>query len=267
MYLSTIKSIERWEIFPTDSCYWKFLERLAEYHAIEPEHFIQRLKFFLSNNNIKTQIAHAYTHKINTTNITPAVLTDEQQKAYVAIHTDLMSQQYHATLLHGVTGSGKTEIYKRIIIDTHNLNKTSLFMVPEVSLAVSFYLRLKKELSSTIPFYSFHSATSDKEKKELWHQLLMNTPVVIIGVHLPLLLPISNLGLIIVDEEHEVGYQEKKHPYINSKDAAILRAHTAQIPIILGSATPSLRSLYNVTHKNWHLITLIPSLCRQLPFY
>ena len=75
-------------------------------------------------------------------------------------------------------------------------------------------------------------------------------------MHLPSLLPINNLGLIIVDEEHEIGYQEKKHPKINSKEAALLRAQILKIPILLGSATPSISSLYNVKHKKWNFFQL-----------
>lgn len=251
-----IRSAQKWEDFPVDTHFWHFIERLAAYHAIEPAHLLQRLKSFLLHDSIQTQLAHIQTNRIDNRHTASALLTDEQEHAYNTIRADLIAQKYQTTVLHGVTGSGKTEVYKKLIIDAHALNKTTLFMVPEVSLAVSFSARLKKELPEYISLYSFHSATPTKEKKDLWQKLLIGEPLVIIGVHLPLLLPISNLGLIIVDEEHEVGYQEKKHPHINSKDAAVLRAFTTQVPIILGSATPSLRSLYNVTHKNWRLITL-----------
>lgn len=90
----------------------------------------------------------------------------------------------------------------------------------------------------------------------LWHFLQTAQPCVIIGVHLPILLPIPNLGAIIVDEEHEVGYQEKKHPKINTKEAAIMRAHVNGIPIVLGSATPSLSTLHNVKSRGWHFFEL-----------
>ncbi len=86
--------------------------------------------------------------------------------------------------------------------------------------------------------------------------MLANKPIVIIGVHLPVFLPLANLGLIIVDEEHEIGYQEKKHPKINSKEAAIWRAQLYNIPIVLGSATPSVQTLHNVKTKGWHFFQL-----------
>ena len=134
--------------------------------------------------------------------------------------------------------------------------KSSLLLLPEVSLAAQFARLLKGQLPSNIPLYSFHSATSVKEKKELWQKLLHNQPVVIVGVHMPLLLPLPHLGLIIIDEEHEVGFQEKKHPKIHTKEAAFLRAQISSIPIIAGSATPSITSLYNVEHKGWHYFEL-----------
>ena len=91
------------------------------------------------------------------------------------------------------------------------------------------------------------------------HQALL------LGVHMPILLPIPNLGLIIIDEEHEVGYQEKKHPKINTQEAGLLRAQQYRIPIILGSATPSVSSLYNVTQRGWSIYHLTKRFAGALP--
>jgi primosomal protein N' (replication factor Y) len=255
----SIRSIERLELFPNDTQYWQFLESLAAYHALEPAYLVQRLKGFLSSESIKKQVEQIGTYVPTISHSetgTVSDLTDEQEIAYNAIAQDINASRYQATVLHGVTGSGKTEVYKKLMLDAFAQQKTTLFLVPEVTLALSFYARLKKSMPAAIPFYNFHSASTNKEKKALWAMLLAGKPVIIIGVHLPLLAPIANLGLIIVDEEHEVGYQEKKYPYIHSKDAAIMRAHTYKVPIVLGSATPSLRSLYNVTHKGWRLCIL-----------
>ena len=127
--------------------------------------------------------------------------------------------------------------------------KTVLLLLPEVTLASQFIHLLRAQLPENIQLFDFHSGTTPKNKKLLWKALLEQKPIVIIGVHLPVLLPIANLGLIVVDEEHETGYQEKKHPKINSKEAAIWRAHLDNVPILLGSATPSVTSLYNVKKK------------------
>jgi len=166
--------------------------------------------------------------------------------------------------LHGVTGSGKTECYKRLFIHALNAGKSALLLLPEVTLAIAFESRLKKEMPE-MAIYGFHSGKTPKEKAEMWNNLKSGMPMLLIGVHLPILLPIPNLGIIVVDEEHEVGYQEKKHPKINSKEAALMRAQHAQIPIVLGSATPSVSTLYNVKTKKWAFFQLKKRFSGTLP--
>ena len=178
-------------------------------------------------------------------------LTDEQQKICAGIMPHIITPQFTPTLIHGVTGSGKTEIYKRLIQQAIAQRKTVLLLLPEVTLALQFANLMKAQLNADIQIFSFHSGCTGKEKTDLWKALLRQEPLLIIGVHLPILLPIANLGLIIVDEEHDPGYQEKKHPKINTKEAAIWRAKLANIPIVLGSATPSITSLHNAKTKGW----------------
>lgn len=129
-------------------------------------------------------------------------------------------------------------------------------MLPEVTLAQQFTNIMRAELPEAIAISSFHSGTSTSEKRALWKNALEVVPQLIIGVHLPILLPLPHLGLIIIDEEHEAGYQEKKHPKINSKEVALMRAQQYNIPILLGSATPSITSLYNVKTRGWYFFQL-----------
>jgi primosomal protein N' (replication factor Y) len=140
-----------------------------------------------------------------------------------------------------------------------------MLFLPEISLAFQFEKLLRAQLPSTISIHSFHSGTALKQKRLLWQDLLEKKPVLIIGVHVPILLPIENLGLIIIDEEHEVGYQEKKHPKINTKEAALLRAQITNIPILLGSATPSIASLNQVQQKKWHFFQLTKRFAGTFP--
>lgn len=251
-----IKSALSIETLPSDKNFFPFITKLAEYYQTEPLHFIKRIRQFLVQKE-DTQTANAisiqYDHKSNCSTI---ALTDEQQTVVSFMSDALDKSLYTPTLLHGVTGSGKTEVYKKLIEQTIQSQKTALLLLPEVTLAVQFMHLLKLQCNPTLPIVSFHSATSIKEKKQVWSALLSGKPLLIIGVHLPLLLPIKNLGLIIVDEEHDTGYQEKKHPKINSKEASLLRAQIANIPILLGSATPSIASLYNVKKKGWHFFQL-----------
>src|SRR5579863_1435265 len=248
----TLKEAHALEEFPRDPHYISFVTQLARYYATQPVQIIKRLKQFLKNT--AEQVSNI--QPFDTTHTAALSLTDEQRAVTSFLIPHITNPVYAPTVLHGVTASGKTEVYKTLMMHALQEQKSVLLLLPEVTLAIAFAHRLRAELSAHTPLYSFHSATSTQEKRQLWQQLMCNQPVIIIGVHLPVLLPIANLGLIIVDEEHETGYQEKKHPKINSKDAAIWRAQLYNIPIVLGSATPSVQTLYNVRQKQWHFFQL-----------
>lgn len=237
--------------FPTDILYFEFLKTLSDYHQIPLTTILQRIKNFLraqKESELETVFSEEEPHVVS--------LTEEQQVIVDYIAPAITQGVYTPTLIHGVTGSGKTEVYKKLFAQALNEEKSVIFLVPEVTLAVQFESLFKKCFKDRYSILSFHCATSAKDKKLLWSNLCANRPQLIIGVHLPVLLPLKNLGLIIVDEEHEVGFQEKKHPRINSKEAALMRAQHYKIPIILGSATPSITSLYNVSHRNWKLFSI-----------
>jgi primosomal protein N' (replication factor Y) len=249
----TIKYATAIEPMPHDPHYPSFIAQLSRYYQVDSLHLTRRIKQFLLQKETAAPTVNAQEHHEATT----VTLTSEQQLVVDHVAPQITEQRYSATLLHGVTGSGKTEVYKKLITKTVlEQKKSALLLLPEVSLALAFERLLKKQLSSDLTIVSFHSATTVKEKRALWKHLLNKTPLLIVGVHLPVLLPISNLGLIIVDEEHDVGYQEKKHPRINSKEAALMRASITKIPALLGSATPSLTSLYNVKTRSWHFFEL-----------
>ena len=247
----TIRTAESQYVIPSDPYYFSFIQKLSSYYALDRLQLLRKIRQFLTEKepeeNLLIQPA---------TEVAEVPLTDEQQAIVDALLPYIEKGVYYPALLNGVTGSGKTEIYKKLIHYAWTLGKSSLFLLPEVSLATRFTHILKSQLPSEIPLYSFHSATSVKEKRALWNHLSLDKPAVIIGVHLPVLLPIPTLGLLIIDEEHDVGYQEKKHPKIHTKEAALMRAQLTAIPIIAGSATPSLTSLYNVAQKKWHYFEL-----------
>ncbi len=257
----TIRAATSQEIVPSDPHYLSFIQKLSSYHVVDKFHFFKRIRHFLQEREQEVPQPNSVSELENVGNI----LTSEQQEIVQALIPQITAGNYYPSLLHGVTGSGKTEIYKKLILHAWELKKSSLLLLPEVSLAVQFSSLLKKQLPAHIPLYSFHSAVSVKEKKALWQRLLANQPVVIIGVHLPLLLPLPHLGLIIVDEEHDVGYQEKKHPKVNTKEAAFLRAQISSIPIVAGSATPSIASLYNVKQRGWHFFKLKKRFAGEFP--
>jgi len=259
-----LKTKEKFEIrpataieqFPPDKNYNTFISKLANYHQIEKLHFLQRVRTFLEQADPSTRPRATQDTANLETQKKKVILTPEQQKVANFLQEKITQQVYQPTVLHGVTGSGKTEVYKRLIMHTITQNKSVLLLLPEVTLAIQFEKIMRAQLPQDIEIFSFHSATTVKNKKIAWQKLVKEKPILIIGVHIPVLLPIANLGFIIIDEEHETGYQEKKHPKINTKDAAIMRAHTNEIPILLGSATPSLSSLYNVKKYNWKFFQL-----------
>lgn len=248
--LKDIRSVEQ---LPDDPHYFSFIKTLSIYQQVDMFYFIKRIRYFLDQKNdpdssiYKNQHNHSAQDDIR--------LTDEQQKVSDALTSYIDNTTYKPAVLHGVTGSGKTEVYKKLILHAIAKNKTAILLLPEVTLATNFERRLQKELPHS-PIFGFHSGKTPKEKKEVWHQLINKKPMLLIGVHLPVLLPIANLGIIIVDEEHEPGYQEKKHPKINSKETALLRAQQAGIPILLGSATPAISTLHNVKTKKWAFFQL-----------
>ncbi len=239
------------DLIPTDPHYMSFLTKLSAYYALDKFTFIRRLKHFFEEKKQTHEIILSDSFEPKST-----TLTQEQQTIVTTLSQKITEGVYYPSLLHGVTGSGKTEVYKALIQHAWQEGKGALLLLPEVSLAAQFSRLLKKQLPSSISLFSFHSATSASEKRALWAHLMENRPAVILGVHLPMLLPLPQLGLIIIDEEHDPGYQEKRHPKVNMKEAALLRAQCSSIPVIAGSATPSITSLYNVEHRGWHLFTL-----------
>ncbi|MBI2775575.1 primosomal protein N' [Candidatus Dependentiae bacterium] len=256
-----LRSIEGIEKVPEDVHYQKFINQLADYYQLSPLYFAQRLRSFLTQKEHEIELAVANSNLPEAKIVT---LTDEQEYAVNQVTKKIDGQSYSPFLLHGLTGSGKTEVYKKALQHAINNKKSALVLLPEVSLAVQF-TQLFRVAMPECTIFGFHSAVGIKEKRALWQALVQGAPLIIIGVHLPVMLPIKNLGIIVVDEEHEVGYQEKKHPRINSKEAALVRAQTACIPIILGSATPSISSLYAVQQKGWQLLELKNRYAGSLP--
>ncbi len=257
-----IKEILSCENFPQDNSYYDFMTKVSQFYFVPVLHFYQRLKKFLDDKKreeitLNTRILTDTPEKLIT-------LTHEQEQVVSYLAPVITNPRYKPTLLHGVTGSGKTEVYKKLLQIAHETGKTSIVLLPEVSLSMQFEALFKKTLPN-IDIFGFHSASTITEKRALWQALIIGKPVIIIGVHLPIILPIKNLGLIIIDEEHEQGFIEKKSPKVNSKEIAIWRASTYNIPILLGSATPSLHSLENVKKHQWQFMQITKRFAGTFP--
>ncbi len=262
-YPFEIKEICSLYPFPDDKQYEAFICAVATYYQTDPLYLFKRVHTFLQEQEEMLDDALQGTSLLEE-QLLSTVLTDEQQQVYQSIAHDITLGGQQVFVLHGVTGSGKTEIYKKLIADAVNQGKAVIIMLPEVTLCLQFE-KLFKQVFLDVPVIGFHSATPVKTKKFLWQLLLQSKPVIMLGVHLPVLLPIAHLGLIIVDEEHEAGYQEKKHPKIHSRDMAVLKAVRYQVPIILGSATPSVQTLWNVAKRHWKLLQLTQRFAGAFP--
>jgi len=237
---------------PDDHSYGSFISKVAQYYQIDQLFLQRRLQSFLTEQSSQEIVAMQVLHEVQGSEV---IFTQEQQNVLDVITPAVQVAKHEVFVLHGVTGSGKTEVYKKLAQEVLSQDKAVMILFPEVTLALRFQDIFSKFFSD-IPVIGFHSASTAKQKKILWQMLLDQRPMIILGVHLPVLLPIPHLGLVIVDEEHDHGYQEKKHPKINSKDMAILKASLKNIPVVLGSATPSLQALWNVEHKGWKFLQM-----------
>jgi len=181
-------------------------------------------------------------------------LTKPQEEAYDTIHQVFKSKE--VCLLHGVTSSGKTEIYVRMISDALSLGRQVLYLLPEIAITTQITERLARLFGDKLLVY--HSKFSDNERVEIWNKLLQsNEPFVVLGVRSSLFLPFRNLGLIIVDEEHETSYkQQEPAPRYHARNAAMVLAGMHGAKTLLGSATPSIDSYYNATSGKYGLVEL-----------
>lgn len=163
-------------------------------------------------------------------------LTNDQKSVVDEV---LANTGYFPYLLFGVTGSGKTEVYMELIEDSLNKGKTSIVLVPEISLTPQMVLRFQKRFGDNIA--AIHSALSDGEKYDEWRRIVSGEAKIVIGARSAIFAPLNNIGMIIIDEEHSDSYkQDDSNPRYNAKDIALLRGKYHNCPVIMGSATPSL---------------------------
>lgn len=182
------------------------------------------------------------------------ILTESQADALEQIVTAIFSEEYSTFLLHGVTGSGKTEIYLRAMKAALEIDKTALMLVPEIALTPMFSRRLCEHFGDSVAI--LHSSLSEGERLDEWQRIYRGEAKVVIGTRSAIFAPIRNLGLIVVDEEHETSYKQEEVPRYNGRDSAIMRALKAEAVVILGSATPSMETYHNAYLKKYTYISL-----------
>ena len=177
-------------------------------------------------------------------------LTLEQQKVVDSVN--LFSNDVY--LLHGVTGSGKTEVYIKLIEKVLNLGKTAIMLVPEISLTPQMVSRFEQVFGNKIA--ALHSALSDGEKYDEWRRIVRGEVSIVIGARSAVFAPLTNIGIIIIDEEHSDSYKQDNNPRYNAKDIAIERARNYNCPVLMGSATPSLDTYARAIKKVYKLLNL-----------
>lgn len=181
-------------------------------------------------------------------------LTDEQTAALTSIEDALAAGEYKGFLLHGVTGSGKTEVYIRAMRSALDRGKSAMMLVPEIALTPVFSRRLRAVFGNDVAI--LHSSLSPGERFDEWRRIRSNEARIAIGTRSAVFAPLENIGLVIVDEEHDSSYRQHESPYYHARDVAVMRANLAGAVVVLGSATPAMESFYNAKtgkYKYLHL--------------
>ena len=180
------------------------------------------------------------------------ILNEEQKYAVEKVVSNLDKSITY--LLYGVTGSGKTEVYMNIISKVIDKNKKAIMLVPEISLTPQIVSRFVNRFGSQVAI--LHSGLSDTERYDEYRKIKEGKVSIVVGARSAIFAPFSDIGVIIIDEEHTATYKQENHPRYHARDIAILRSKYHNCPVILGSATPSLESFARALNKNYELLTL-----------
>ncbi len=184
------------------------------------------------------------------------ILNPEQQTAYDQILSSIDSKTFQTHLLFGVTGSGKTEVYLQAIEQTLSQGRTALFLVPEIALTSQTTERLRSRFQEKVAI--LHHRLSAGQRRDSWHKIRSGEISLVVGPRSALFSPLQNLGLIVVDEEHDTAYkQTDEMPCYQARDVAVMRGKLCDATVILGSATPSLESYTNALAGKYHLNPLV----------
>jgi len=182
------------------------------------------------------------------------VLTADQDAALVRLRALFHQRRFQVAMLHGVTGSGKTEIYLRLAAEVRAAGRGVLIMVPEIALTPAVASAFRRTFGDRVAIQ--HSGLSDGERHDQWHRIRRGDVDVVVGTRSAVFAPLRALGLIVVDEEHDGSYKQEESPRYNGRDVAVVRARQSGALVVLGSATPSMESYQNAQTGRYTLISL-----------
>ena len=184
----------------------------------------------------------------------PDALTDEQEVALARLSALAGARRFHVTLLHGVTGSGKTEVYRRLAALVRDQGRSVLILVPEIALTPRVAALFRRTFGDRVAIQ--HSGLSDGERHDQWHRIRRGEVDVVVGTRSAVFAPLHQPGLVIVDEEHDTSYKQEETPRYHGRDVAIVRARDVHALVVLGSATPALETYQNALSGRYECLTL-----------
>jgi len=213
-----------------------------------PPHFWKAAK----KSTRKGRLAEAHTAHVAREGINAPILLTPQQDAVSQITAKF--GQFAPILIQGVTGSGKTEVYMAACAEAMARNEQAIVLVPEIALTPQLLGRFTERFGDAVAVY--HSALTELQRAHQWQRIALGEAKIVVGTRSAIFAPTPKCGLIIVDEEHDSSYKQDSSPRYNGRDVAVMRAKMEKIPVVLGSATPSLESIFNARQGKYQLITL-----------
>lgn len=234
-------------------CRW-----IAQYYAAPlgeviqatlPPHFWKPQK-----RQVTSRLAHAHSSHVQRENVQAPTLNPAQDGAVTAIMSAVSAQKFSPFLLHGITGSGKTEVYLAACAHTLAQNRQAIVLVPEIALTPQLLGRFAERFGNAVAVY--HSGLTEAQRTLQWQRIRSGEAKIVVGTRSAIFAPVAMLGLIVVDEEHDSSYKQDDSPRYNGRDVAVMRAKMESSPIVLGSATPALESYANARQGKYQLLKL-----------
>jgi primosomal protein N' (replication factor Y) len=182
------------------------------------------------------------------------IFNQKQKSALDHINAEVSARKFSVTLLHGVTGSGKTAVYLAAMQEVLNSSRSAILLVPEIGLTPAAAAHLHQVFGEEVAI--LHSGLTDAERAEQWHRIRRGEARIVVGTRSAVFAPVNDLALIVVDEEHDTSYKQEETPRYHARDVATMRAKMSAAAVVLGSATPSLESYYNARQSKYALLEL-----------